>query len=299
MNKPSTKPVSEFYDLSERLLNSGDLYWGNLGYWPIINENSKGYDYSTACEALARYLANILGLGSENRIFDAGFGCGDQLLLWLNVYNVEFIGGINYSVIQTELAKSRLEENRILFNTEYLIQGSVGDLKKYTQFYNKKIDTVVALDCAYHFPSRRAFLEDSYCLLKNNLITLSPKKGMIGLTDIVLGEANLTWGKNLLLNIMLGLSRIPRVNIITMDEYRKELGLVGFENVLIEDISEHVFMPFSQWIKSNRRWIKASSSMTGRRTAWLKYKVTAAFLAWAYKHSVLRYVVVKAEYINS
>lgn len=304
------KPKGEFHDLSERLLNSGESYWGNLGYWVCRCGNC---DYSAACEALAHKLAQTVSLNEESRVFDAGFGCGDQLLLWLNDYNIEFLSGINYSTSQTEWAQKRLVAAQYIKVAEHMVVGSAVELARYEVFKNKQINTVLALDCAYHFPSRAAFFCASFDLLTENhsirhINIDNNAKGKIALTDLVLVDEPQSWWKTLVLNVMFGLSRIPRENMVTLTEYKEQLATAGFENICCEDISREVFVPFADWI--NRGWISKelinSAEITNQqaaispvelnsKSAKIKYKVTAAFLKWAYRHKLLRYVVVKAE----
>jgi ubiquinone/menaquinone biosynthesis C-methylase UbiE len=283
--------ISEFYDLSERILNSGDHYWGNLGYW------QQGCDYSTACEQLARRLACAVELNSECRVLDVGFGCGDQLLLWLKDYHIEFLCGINYSVSQTELALQRLQLKGYHDITNNIHQADIAELANFPKINSENINRVLALDCAYHFPSREIFIEDSYRILTASKNDRTNQK--IGLTDIVLAEGmkkgitgnRLSWRKRILLNIMLRLSQIPQCNVITLQEYKQQLAQVGFKQIVSQDISEYVFLPFGHWLLSQEDRIKKT---TGKRSVWLKYKITTAFLAWAYKHEVLRYVIISA-----
>ena len=307
-DQSSTKnQTSEFYDLSERLLNSGDAYWGNLGYWQA------GDDYSMACEGLARQLATAVNLNQDSRILDVGFGCGDQLLLWLKDYNIQFLCGINYSVSQTVLAKQRLKQFELsqfelsqsqantdgasLSSSDNIFQGDVADLKNGLAVACKNINTILALDCAYHFPSRKNFFDDSFQILKSSATANQDNNGIkasaacIGLTDIVLANAPLSWGKRMLLNIMLSASRIPQDNIVTLAKYKDQLKQAGFDCIASEDISEFVFEPFGNWLKSSK---DADHKLRGNRSAGLKYRVTAIFLAWAYRNNVLRYVVISA-----
>jgi ubiquinone/menaquinone biosynthesis C-methylase UbiE len=281
------EPVSEFYDLSERILNTGDCYWGNLGYW------QQGSDYSTACTHLARRLAQAVDLDQNSWVLDVGFGCGDQLLLWMREYQVEFLCGINYSVSQTELAQQRLQQAGFKEAANSIHQGNITELDCHLETHTQNINRILALDCAYHFPSRKQFIADSYRMLKASKNDNYCKK--IGFTDIVLantasGKA-LPWGKRILLNTMLRLSQIPQENIITLQEYEQQLQQSGFEQVSSQDISEQVFLPFGYWLVSQKGRIKKS---TGKRSIWLKYKVTSVFLAWAYNNEILRYVVISA-----
>jgi cyclopropane fatty-acyl-phospholipid synthase-like methyltransferase len=289
--KMKKEPVSEFYNLSERILNTGDLYWGNLGYW------QRGSDYSNACAHLARSLAEAVDLDQNSWVFDVGFGCGDQLLLWLREYRVEFLCGINYSVSQTELAQQRLQQAGFKEAANHIHQGNVAELDRYldrsSESETKDINRILALDCAYHFPSRQQFIADSYQILQASKNEGYHKK--IGFTDIVLADTDsgkaLPWRKRILLNTMLRLSQIPQENIITLQKYEQQLQQTGFEQVSSQDISEHVFLPFGHWLVSQEDRIKKS---TGKRSIWLKYKVTSVFLAWAYNNDILRYVIISA-----
>lgn len=302
------KPKSEFYNLSERLLNSGDACWGNLGYW------KQSSDYTLSCEALADKLAESVELNHKSCVFDAGFGCGDQLLLWLQKYNVQSVSGINYSNSQTALAKKRLEKEGFYKTSCDIFQGDVSDLSDCSYFNKKLINTVLALDCAYHFPSRRQFLVDSFKLLKRyqnhfdlGVITETalhleyPNDGqfqestMIGLTDIVLASKKICWRKKILLKAMLKLSKIPIENIVSIKKYETQLRQIGFVDIKSQDISDCVFEPFGQFIKKEYdRRKQAGESVKEQRFAWLKYRITSAFLKWAYRAHVLRYVTIKA-----
>jgi cyclopropane fatty-acyl-phospholipid synthase-like methyltransferase len=270
----------EFYDLSEKLLNSKNQYWGNLGYWQTNN------DYSSACRALADELALAVQLNEFSNVFDAGFGSGDQLLLWLKKYKVNSIQGLNYSKSQTALAQKRLDEYGFSQAVNSIKYGSVTEMNE-KNFSNAAddINKVVALDCAYHFPSRIQFLTSSYQKLN--------KGGRIGLTDILVSDSHTSSLQRLALRAMLFLSSIPAKNIVTLNTYKDELSKAGFENISIRDISDHVFTPFSDWLyefKKGEGALRSKSKLT-----WLKYDVTAKFLKWAYRNNILRYAIITAD----
>lgn len=269
----------EFYDLSERLLNSDDYCWGNLGYWQFKK------DYSSACCALADELAIAVQLGPLSHVFDVGFGCGDQLLLWLKTYHVNTVQGINYSVSQTELAIKRLGDAGFTEVARQIQYGSIADMSEQKTVSSKPaINTVLALDCAYHFPSRTQFFAHSYQKLT--------AAGRIGLTDILLSDQPISAWQYCVLRTMLSLSRIPAKNIVTLSCYKKELTEAGFEGIEIRDISEHVFLPFSEWLqefKQGEGQLKSASKLT-----WIKYDITAKFLKWAFQNNILRYSVISA-----
>jgi cyclopropane fatty-acyl-phospholipid synthase-like methyltransferase len=270
----------EFHDLSEEFLNSKNQYWGNLGFWQSSN------NYSSACSALANELAFAVQLDDASNVFDAGFGCGDQLLLWLKKYQVNSVQGINYSDSQTRIAKKRLVESGFNQFENQISYGSVTDMDEYASSHRSAgINKVLALDCAYHFPSRIQFFNSSYKKLNDS--------GQLGLTDILLSDNQIPLIQRLVLHTMLFLSRIPKENIVTLDSYRKELSDIGFENICIRDISEQVFTPFSDWLyefKKGEGRLKSTSKL-----AWLKYDITAKFLKWADRNNILRYAIITAD----
>lgn len=272
--------TTEFHDLSEKILNTGSSYWGNLGFWKSSS------DYSSACCALAEELAKAAQLNQSSNVFDAGFGCGDQLLLWLQKYEINSLQGINFSKSQTHLAQQRLIENGFAKTANNLKAGSVADMDDGSIIHeNKNINTVLALDCAYHFPSRIQFFESSYETLA--------KSGCIGLTDIVLSDKQSSIRQRFILNVMLFLSRIPKNNIVSLDAYKGQLMEVGFENINAIDISDHVFSPFGHWLAQYKKGEGLVRNKSKR--VWLKYDVTAKFLQWAHRNDILRYVIITAD----
>lgn len=267
----------EFFDLAELPLNSPDQAWGNLGYWREAD------DYSSACRELAVLLGERLALSSESVVFDAGFGCGDQLLLWLQQFQVGQLFGVNFSSSQTAYALSQLQRRGLAPQAE-ISEGCVESAAAWSavEASEQPVNRVIALDCAYHFPSRQNFFTKANQLL--------PDAGRIGLTDFVLGDG-FRGRAGLLGGLMFRLSKIPRGNMVTESQYRDELAAAGFKAIEIEDISAEVMPKFGQWL----RGFKRDNLRIMPRAQWLKYDGTARFLAWAYRKKLLRYVVVIAD----
>lgn len=269
--------MAEFFGLAELPLNAGDETWGNLGYW------ESAPNYSEACRALATRLGTAAALDEQSRVADMGFGCGDQLLHWLEHFGVSHVTGINLSESQTALAQSRLTESGHSESATAIAQGDVDDTSHWARWAESNINRVLALDCAYHFPDRAAFLDRAGELLK--------KDGRIALTDFVLADRYRQRSlQGLALSPMLKASRIPAPNMVTLPRYEKQLGEAGFSNVEAEDISAWVMQGFAAWL----RGFKLANPQRMPRRLWLKYEVTAAFLDWAYRKQVLRYVLISA-----
>ena len=269
--------MAEFFDLAELPLNAGDQAWGNLGYWDAAP------NYSDACRALATRLGASAQLGQTSRVVDAGFGCGDQLIHWLEHFQVPYLTGINLSHSQTDLARSRLEAAGHSEAAASIAQGNIDDQAAWKHWETASINRVLALDCAYHFPDRAAFLQRAGQLL--------PKGGRLCLTDFVLTESHSGLSlRGMALAPMLKASRIPPRNIVSLSKYETQLEDAGFHDVEAEDISDWVMQGFAAWL----RGYKLANPRRMPRRLWLKYEVTAAFLDWAYRKQVLRYVMISA-----
>ena len=269
--------MSEFHDLSEIALNREGEAWGNLGYWRDAR------DYSSACRALAMRLGQAAQLDGNSVVMDAGFGCGDQIALWREHYQVGQIFGVNQSRSQTDYARRTLPKKGYDLNVGALRTGDIDDDKQW-QFSaaDQPVNRVLALDCVYHFPSRQRFLGKAFHRLQPG--------GRIAVTDFVLagGRKDSPW-KQLILRTMLKLSHIPVANMESEEDYISGLQKTGFEQVAMEDISAPVMAGFSDWVRGSgdRR---STLSWQSR----LKYAATAKFLDWAYRRRILRYYLISA-----
>ena len=275
--------MAEFHDLAELALNRDGQSWGNLGFWQTAE------DYSAACRALALLLGETADLSSHSVVFDAGFGCGDQLLLWLEHFQVARICGVNLSRSQTAHARAMLIEAGYPDVAAALVQGDISDPEAWSAALNReKPDHVVALDCAYHFPNRREFV----ALAEQHLAPT----GQLALTDFMLAEQHNTSSlAHRVLGWMLKLSRIAEANIVDRERYRLQLQETGFANIRVIDISEHVMPGLARFIRNLRLdKIPAGAGTRPGWSGWLKYRLTGRFLEWAFRRSILRYCVITA-----
>jgi cyclopropane fatty-acyl-phospholipid synthase-like methyltransferase len=268
----------EFHDLAERQLNhesSNRTAWGNFGDW------GEATTYPAACAALADQIGTRMALGEPSRVIDVGFGCGDQLLRWLKHYRVGDLAGLNLSQSQTNLAQRRLIEAGHPQVAAKLSIGSAADLLTWAATLGSPApNAIIALDCAYHFAPRSQFLTDAAALLAPG--------GQLGVTDLVLADDIRSRPKRLMLNLMTRLARLPRVNLITADTYRAQWRQAGFAEPTYTDISDRVMEPFGNWLRHYKLHFPTA---VANRKGWVKYDTTAAFMRWAYRERLLRYVV--------
>ena len=274
----------EFFDLADaRMLNGESAHggqpqtaWGNLGDW------SEARTYPAACEALARRLGTAAGLSADTRVFDVGFGCGDQLLCWLDHFGVRELGGVNLSASQTRLAKARLRAAGHTRAADAVRQGSADQCAKIAG--PDPWDVVLALDCAYHFPSRERFSCQAAGLVAPG--------GKLALFDLVCGDAAQPWHRHALLSAMGRAAHFPAHNQVPESVCRAQLRRAGWTVTEWQNLTPQVFEPFADWLVQYRGSPHAPSQPA---SSWLKYRATARFLRWAQRHDVLRAVVCVAE----
>jgi len=278
-----TKQLDRFFNLDEKYLNldsQDDTYWGNLGYWNSIHTNNL-LDYASACNALACQLADTALLTKDDRVLDIGFGCGDQLLTWINHYQINDLFGINISECQTLVAKERLSN----INTQLANQIDCCDVSDILQWCNSyhlsKVDKILVLDCAYHFPNKIQFLKDSYSLLD--------KSGNITLCDLVISEEPLSFKNKLILRLVCKLCNIPFKNLAGKTSYTHLANKIGYSETYFYNISEHVMLGFHDWL----RIYKKKYGHSDKPIKWKKYVATASFLKWAYKNNIFEYQIIR------
>lgn len=271
----------EFHDLAEAALNhesGGRSCWGNLGLW------RQARTYPQACTALADALARTVGLGLHSQLIEVGFGCGDSLLHWRTAYGVASIAGLNVSQSQTELARRRL-----IAAGHHDVARSIhrADARNLPQWASQRRaageagpDTVLALDCAYHFRTRDRFLHDAAGIL--------PAGGQLGAADILLARADLGPRELLPLRAFARVAHMPWTNLQTEEIYRQRWQSAGFEIDTFEDLTADVFLGFDRWLRRYRGCLTPSQR---REASWTKYSGTAYVLRWAVRHRVLRFIL--------
>lgn len=243
--------------------------WGNLGEW------SQASGYPEAAAALARHLGEAAGLGPDHIVIDVGSGAGDQLRLWVEGFGVEQVTGVERDPALAARARRRITEWG-LDDRLRVVTGS-GDSDDWTG--DGTADRVLALDSAYFFESRAAFLRRCRTALRPD--------GVLALTDLVLGEG----GSAPIARGLAPAFGVPRENLVAEARYRAVLAECGFDRIRLRDLTRPVLEGFAAWTRArgHRRagappwWDGVGLSVTGR---------AAGFLA---RSGGLRYAMVTAQ----
>ena len=239
------------------LLNgNADSTWQNLGDW------SSATAYPDAARTLAVGLGQRLELGPSDRIVDVGCGMGDQLRLWHSAFNVPSVLGLEPAVASVACASERVAD----------LDGASVEANDDRALAGRAATVVVSLDAAYHFASRRTFLERAAATL--------PSGGRLGLTDLFIPTAPPT-ARARLFAIAAG---IPRANLWTHSQWRATLTDTGFELMEWTDLTESVLGGFGRW------GIHAARGFWRRpRLGWLMIAGTALAATDAAKRGWLGY----------
>jgi ubiquinone/menaquinone biosynthesis C-methylase UbiE len=233
LNPVKTRPQA-IYDILSTHNNLGESsLFLNLGYW------RDAHTYDEACAALVRRVGQRAGLGPEDDVLDAGFGFGDQHLLWMKEMRPRFITGVNITASQVFYAKERIERLGLTDRIELYV-ASATDLP----FEDARFTKVVSVEAAFHFDTRERFFAEAFRVLAPG--------GRIVLADVVPGArwqesaAPVRWATE-----FVGRSfwQYPHENIYPLGTYVETMRRAGFEGLQIEDISDDVFEPFNRYAR--------------------------------------------------
>jgi SAM-dependent methyltransferase len=187
---------------------------------------------------------------------DVGHGTGESLLLLLTEPSIpqpSHLVGITSLPLHHERSLARVlklqtdnpkaNETKVeLFGTDAVYkpaapQSSAHPLNPDSHYV---FDTILALDCAYHFRTRRLFLEQS-------LAKLSPG-GTIALADICVASSG--FGTKILTKV---LKMMPEENVISEENHVRQMKEIGYVDVQSEDVTEYVVPGFVEFLKT-RGW---------------------------------------------
>lgn len=192
--------------------------WMNVGYWKTAEY------YNDANEALADKLAEHGRFESGRTLLDVGCGCGEQDFYWKSKYPGLQIKAMDITRLHIDIAQKTAKERNsdIAFHV-----GNACELP----FEDASFDRVGALDCAYHFNPREAFLKEAFRVLKPGGIYAASE--MLPVEGEEIMKKQQVKGRQGLF--------IPDANMYTVEEYKKKMEKIGFTDVKYEAAGHIVY----------------------------------------------------------
>lgn len=139
---------------------------------------------------------------------DIGFGCGDQLLVWLKHVQPSLVVGITSDVSQYRIAAHKLDDQiqDLMRENVKIFCGDAVDVQQLLaqqKMEMMQFDHVFVLDALYHFRTRIRFWKQVRAHLKQD--------GRITMTDVVLTQpfAKFSWRIKVFLFIFCKMMDVP------------------------------------------------------------------------------------------
>jgi cyclopropane fatty-acyl-phospholipid synthase-like methyltransferase len=202
----------------------------NVGYW-----RDKPATLDDACEALAQVAGEAAQLQNGDRVLDAGFGFADQDMYWVERFSPAKVVGVNVTQSQVDEARKRVAARGMSERIDLQLASATA-----LPFEARSFDKVIALESAFHFPTRQDFFREAFRVLKpgGRIVTLdileqpNQKRGL--------------WGR-FMTSVCYHFWQVCRANVCDRDEYARRMAAIGFEQVKVESIYEDTMVPFSRY----------------------------------------------------
>jgi len=242
---PAAGPALPYFDVLLNLLRQENsalqrafgrhVHWG---YWPDPSRaEATADDFARAAEALSLQLSEAAKLADGQRVLDTGCGLGGTLASIDGRHNDMELLGLNIDRRQLLYARSQFQAT--WRNPVRLTQANACQLP----FADGSLDAVLAVECIFHFPSRRDFFLEARRVLKPG--------GRLALSDFV-PVGTLRPLTSLIARWPVSIGFYGRCDFTyTLNDYRRLARETGFEISEERDITENT-LPTYDFLRTLR-----------------------------------------------
>lgn len=198
----------------------GDQPFANYGYW-----TRPGLSMAQASEAMAALVAAAAGLDCSDEVLDVGCGYGACAVVYAERFQPARIVGIDITDTRIEHGCQYVARRGF----EKLIELRLGDATDLA-FEAGSFDKLLAVECAFHFDTRRDFFREAARVLRAG--------GVLALTDLIPRRGvNLGAYVEAENTLAIDVDMYNRANAYDADVYAGYLREVGFTDIRIESMT--------------------------------------------------------------
>ncbi len=262
-------PAATVYDsLGPDFFLALDDGWLNLGLWE--GDGSDPTEAPTAVRALVRRIAESLPAGGD--VLDVGNGLGAQDPLIAGVARTRSLTVLNVTLSQLRAGRARLEEAGA--------RAVNGDASR-MPLRAASFDGVISVEAAFHFPSRRRFLDEAFRVLRPG--------GMLTMSDIPTHRLPRTLLEGLAAVSQLRVWGLHRGTVATPEEIVAMAHAAGFVDARATLVGDRTIAPALRFVRD-----RLDGAHHGSRTQALAARAMLAQVDLLWERRLIDYLLLSA-----